>query len=227
MNLQQPPPSERIRLENLSLSSIRLLRTCIIKYEMQRGAHFPWRNTTNQWHALVAEIMLQRTRAEQVVAIYNDFTREYASPSDYASDNTTLSFNSLGLKWRAETLRQLAEILSRIDIPSDSESLLKLPSIGNYIASAFRSLHLGIRDFIIDSNVVRLYGRYFGFQTNGETRRKKWFIDLADKLTPKKRFKEYNYGLIDFTRDICRIKPLCSLCLLNRKCFYYQAREIP
>jgi A/G-specific adenine glycosylase len=59
---------------------------------------------------------------------------------------------------------------------------------GSYIASAYRSLHLRERDFIIDSNVIRLYGRFFGFSTDSETRRKRSFLELADRATPARRF---------------------------------------
>lgn len=217
--------SVTVEFKNIPFSTIRFFRNKIIEWEKQKGANFAWRSTNNRWHALTAEIMLQRTRAEQVERVYTYFIQRYNSPLDYVADSSTSTFTSLGLRWREKTFRQLAESLSKTGIPSDSETLLNLPSVGSYIASAFRSLHLGLRDYIIDSNVVRLYGRYFGFQTDGETRRKKWFIYLADRLTPKKRFKEYNYGLIDFTRDICRLKPLCSVCMLNRKCYYYQNRD--
>jgi DNA (cytosine-5)-methyltransferase 1 len=208
-------------LINIEPKTSTYFRNTIIKYEVINGARFAWRTTPNKWHALVAEVMLQRTQAPQVEKAYLTFTSKFTTPSGYLNDNNPLVFTSLGLKWREKTFRQLAEELSNTNIPSDTESLLKLPSIGDYIASAFRSLHLGIRDYIIDSNVVRLYGRYFGFETDGETRRKKWFIHLAEKLTPNKRFKEYNYGLIDFTREICRLKPRCSVCVLNRKCSYF------
>ena len=101
-------------------------------------------------------------------------------------------------------LKKLAKIISEKEISTDKKELLELPGIGEYIASAFRSLHFGIRDAIIDSNVVRLYGRFFGMKTDSETRRKKWIIELSNNLTPINEYKAYNYGLIDFTRKICK-----------------------
>ncbi|MFC1926218.1 hypothetical protein ACFLWV_00505 [Chloroflexota bacterium] len=218
--MKQSRPNKRFEFENIPASSVRFFRDNIINFERQSSTNFAWRSTTNRWHALVAEIMLQRTRAEQVVKAYADFTKKYDTPSDYVADCSASAFTSLGLKWREQTFRQLAEVLSKADIPSDSDNLLRLPGVGDYIASAFRSLHLRIRDCIVDSNVVRLYGRYFGFQTDGETRRKKWLILLADKLTPTRKFKDFNYGLIDFTKAICKPKPLCNSCILRDKCSY-------
>jgi A/G-specific adenine glycosylase len=193
----------------------------IINWGSKHYQSFPWRTTKNRWHALVAEIMLQRTRAEQVLPIYKSFCEIYETPSDYLKDDKASSFLSLGLIWRERELKKLSGILSKMEIPSDKKSLLELPGVGDYIASAYRSLHLGIRDIIIDSNVVRLYGRFFGFETDGETRRKIWFKELSERLTPETNIKEYNYGIIDFTRMVCKPKPLCNSCGLKEICHYH------
>lgn len=204
----------------VSQSDINYLRERIIKWGRQNYSNFPWRSTHNKWHALVAEIMLQRTRAEQVLPIYESFSAKYELPSDYLTDERPALFTSLGLHWREKELRKLAETLKETDIPLRREELLKLPGVGEYVASAFVSLHSGVRESIIDSNVVRLYGRFFGFKTDGETRRKKWFTELADKITPLQKFRDFNYGLIDFTRAVCKQKPDCNSCPLNTKCVF-------
>lgn len=182
---------------------------------------FPWRYTKNEWHALTAEVMLQRTKAEQVVPVYIQFCSKYKNPSDYLSNKNENIFESLGLRWRNKEFIKLARILVNQEIPEKKEELLRLPCIGHYISAAFRSLHLGARDVIIDSNVVRIYGRYFGFKTDGETRRKKWLIELADRMTPLKKFKDFNYGLIDFTKTVCKPKPVCKNCRIKIRCEYY------
>lgn len=197
-------------------------RSRILAWAARNSSGFPWRKTENKWHALVAEIMLQRTRAQQVLPVYESFSAQYGSPADFLADETDTTFASLGLSWRERELRKLAVILSQQPIPLTRQELLELPGVGDYISSAFLSLHSGKRDFIIDSNVVRLYGRFFGFDTDAETRRKKWFIELADRLTPIRKFRDFNYGLIDFTRTVCKPKPLCRQCVLRTKCHYPQ-----
>lgn len=202
-------------------SNTRYFREKIIAWGRRHSADFPWRKTTNRWHALVAEIMLQRTRAEQVLPAFELFAKQYALPSDYVRNKNASVFHSLGLFWREEYLTKLAAILCETDIPEDKESLLKLPGVGEYIASAYLSLHAGKREPIIDSNVVRLYGRFFGFETDGETRRDLSIRQLAELLTPKRDFKAYNYGVIDFTGAVCKPKPLCQECILRKKCNWY------
>lgn len=187
---------------------------------------FPWRDTENKWHALIAEIMLQRTRAEQVVNVYENFTKKYINPREFLLNNEENIFKSLGLPERNTSLKKLNEILVDSEIPATKNELIKLPGVGDYIASAMLSLHLNKRAAIIDSNVVRIYGRYFGFETNGETRRKKWFIELAELITPSRAFRKYNYGIIDFTREICKPKPLCLSCPLKKKCSFLNAPKV-
>lgn len=91
--------------------------------------------------------------------------------------------------------------------------------VGDYVASAFLSLHSNQREVLVDSNIVRFYSRFFGFEANAETRRQKWFKELAEKVTPNKNCKQFNYGLLDFTRKVCKAKkPLCDACLVAKKC---------
>lgn len=196
-------------------------RRKLIKWENNNFADFPWRFCKNKWHSLAVEIMLQRTKAEQVLPAFLDFCNKYPVPELYYNDIDANIFNSLGLQQRNREFKLLAKELISRDIPETKEELLKFPGVGEYVASAYLSLHQNKRSIIIDSNVVRLYGRFFGFDTDGETRRKKWFIELSEKLTPERKFYFYNYGLLDLPRNICRVKPVCNTCPLMRKCKFY------
>ncbi len=208
----------------LSAREIRYFRYKLLGWGRANFARFPWRYTSNRWHALVAEIMLQRTNADQVLSVYQEFCRRYPDPEKFLDDKDARVFRNLGLHWREKYLRFLAEKLSNNVIPESTTELRALPGIGDYAASAYLSMHLDCRAAIIDSNVVRLYGRFFGFDTDGETRRKSWMRNLAEKLTPRRNFRDYNYALVDFTRAICLPKPQCSICPIRRKCNY--ARHI-
>lgn len=189
-------------------------------------ANYPWRQKGNVWHAIVAEIMLQRTGADQVVPVYNNFVSRYPTPLSFLEDPDPDVFSTLGLYWRQQKLLELAEVLQNKPPLLDGDLTL-LPGVGAYVAAAVRSLHLGVPDVIIDSNVVRLYGRYFGFATDPETRRKSWFIALAKELTPLEasKCKSYNYGIIDFTRTVCRPVPRCADCFLKSFCIRGQSSE--
>jgi A/G-specific adenine glycosylase len=103
-------------------------------------------------------------------------------------------------------------------IPDDRSGLLTVPGIGDYITSAVLSFHLRGRDVLIDSNIVRLYGRFFGFSFNNETRKKKWLLNLAESITPSRNVREFNYAILDFAMKVCAMEPKCQACELFRRC---------
>lgn len=199
---------------------IAYFRKKLLTWEKENFVNFPWCFCDNKWHSLAVEIMLQRTKAEQVLPVFLDFCNKYPTPDKYYKSRANI-FNSLGLQQRNKDFKTLAKFLIEKSIPESKEELIKLPGIGEYVASAYLSLHQNKRAIIIDSNVVRLYGRFFGFDTVGETRRKKWFISLSQELTPKRSFYLYNYSLLDFPRSVCKIKPNCTKCILKKKCAYF------
>jgi len=180
---------------DLSRNDKAFLRTRLPKWHNETSKKpYPWRTTKNHWHAIIAEIMLQRTNVDQVMPVYNQFVTRFPTPqsfTDACRSEEMNCFQNLGLVWRNRLLFQLAEQLAKEGIPSDKKGLMRLPGVGDYIASAFRSMHLNKREAIIDSNIVRFYGRYFGFPTDNETRRKKWFKELALGITPRKNPRDY------------------------------------
>ena len=206
-----------------STNVIELFRRKLLEWSTRNFAPFPWRLTHNSFHALIAEIMLQRTKAEQVERVYTEFVRRYRTPEDVledTEDHLLSLLRPLGLHWRSVTILKLVAELHAGGIPNNLDDLLELPGVGPYAAAAFLSFHKGRRAVIVDSNVVRLYGRYFGFVTDPETRRFKQFLDLADRITPRRDFRKFNYALLDHTRMLCKHKPLCRSCPLNGNCCF-------
>jgi len=196
----------------VSDASIRQLRRSLVRWEKDNFAEFPWRACHNHWHCIAAEVMLRRTAATQVVPVFQWFAAKYETAEAFADDNEAAVFGQLGLRQREREFRKLAETLRGKRIPREPAKLLELPGVGPYVAAAYRCFHLHIRDVIVDTNVVRLYGRYWGFETDGGTRRKRWFIELAERVTPRRRFWWFNYALLDFTREICNQRPKCDEC---------------
>ena len=205
-------------------TTIRNIRRALLVWGRRNYRDFPWRHETSEFHALVAEVFLQRTRAEQVIPVYREFRKRFKSAKSLAkSHRSTLSrlTRSLGLNWRTPVLLRLARVIStkhRNKIPVDHQLLRELPGIGSYASAAFSSLHRGERAVIVDSNVVRLYGRLFGIRTHSESRRSKLLQEIGEALTPRKSADKFNYALLDFTREICRPIPKCLQCPILEHC---------
>jgi len=215
-------------LQNFQITDeeLALIQNIVVDWGERNYEYFPWRETENSFHALIAEMMLQRTKAEQVLHIYNEFVK--LCPSLKSAKNVNESqlrdtLHSLGLNWRIDNIVKLTKTLSeKGHVPLEYNSLIRLPGVGPYVASAFLSFHTDQRHFIIDSNVVRLWGRVFGLETDAETRRKKWFKELVDDITPETNVRCFNYAILDITRTLCKPKPLCNSCPLNGICSYYR-----
>lgn len=153
-----------------------------------------------------------------MLPVYGDFAERYPTPDQVAREKPATFarvVKPLGLHWRIALLRRMARVVSELGEPPDSsDELTKLPGVGPYAAAAYLSFHRNIRAVIVDSNIVRWLGRVFGFRTDAETRRKRWLIELADWLTPRQTFRQYNYAVLDLSMTICRRRPRCSKCPL-------------
>src|SRR5438876_10727281 len=102
---------------------------------------FPWRDTNNPYHILIAEMMLRRTQARQVIPVYNRFVAQFpdaemlakAPPGEVAE-----ILVPLGLSWRVPAFQQMAQVLvteHNGQVPTNYGTLLTLPGVGDYVAS--------------------------------------------------------------------------------------------
>jgi A/G-specific adenine glycosylase len=194
---------------------------------------FSWRNKTNPFHILVAEIMLQKTDVKKVSEVYDKFIERHPTPQDLASAELSelrKELALLGIHKRAERMKKLAEkIIFEYggEVPSEKEELLKLPGVGEYIANAVLCFAFSEDVPIVDTNVIRLLDRVFGVKSSKSrprTDRKIW--EFAAELVPKGKCREYNQALLDFAASLCTSKnPLSDICPENKICSYAKDRS--
>lgn len=201
------------------------LQSGIMEWWNHQSFSFPWRESNREeWELLVTEVLLQRTRANAVAAVHDAFFRQFSSPAALGSASVAEvegAMYSLGLSWRAKFLTQLGRRLHELGaVPETREEIESLPGAGPYVAGAFLALHRNRHATFVDANVVRLLGHYFGFGWDGETRRKRWFLDLVDRLFDHPyEPREFGYAVLDFTREVCSRTPdheACPSCIRAR-----------
>ncbi|GAH84120.1 unnamed protein product, partial [marine sediment metagenome] len=113
-------------------------------------------------------MMLRRTKADQVKMVYNQLFTEYPDIETMAkAENEKLEqiLYPLGLKWRTSAFSLVVrEVKEKYQyrIPETREELTALPGVGEYVAGALLSIAYGKKEWIVDSNIVRLFKRYFG-----------------------------------------------------------------
>lgn len=200
----------------------------LINWHLRTKRDYPWRRTKDPFRILVAEIMLQRTKANQVEAVYSSFIKQFPDSHTLSKanmHNIEEYFQRLGLMWRARLLRKLAaDLVEKHEgkVPQTREDLLKLPSIGEYVADAILSFAFQKDVAVVDSNVCRVLSRVFGMSSKGEARRDKRFRRKAEEILPKGKAREYNLAILDHAALICRPKrPRCPICPIRTMCSYY------
>ena len=192
-------------------------------WQLERRS-FPWRKKMPLWKALLTEVMLQRTRADQVSKSFRNLDSEYRVASQLSTmsvQDATRLFKPLGLVWRVPLFLRLAHEIARRKgrLRRTQDKLQELPGVGAYAAGAALSLHGGVRAVIIDSNTVRIVCRLKGIEPGPETRRKSWISDALEYLTPDTGFREFNYALLDLGAMICRPRsPECPRCPIQQFC---------
>jgi A/G-specific adenine glycosylase len=191
---------------------------------------FSWRKLSlTPFQALLAELMLQKTNANQVEKMFGNFIARYPDPKSILNlKQETLSniLQPLGLfNRRARDLKKISEIIHKNDdnLPSEKSELLKLPGVGNYIANAVLCFVFEQKVPMIDANVGRVMKRFYSFPVKGAPSRDRKLEEKMTALMPDARFKDFNLALIDLAALICIPRnPLCSECPLNLNCDYFK-----
>jgi A/G-specific adenine glycosylase len=210
-------------------SSININRTALseelLKWWAKNQRKFPWRKTQDPYRILISEVLLHRTKAEQVVPIYSEFIAKYPTIKDLSIaslDNIKKMLYPLGLHWRTKLLHKMSVLVAKEyggKIPSTKRELESLPGVSHYIASAVRCFAFDCPESLLDTNIVRILGRIFGIKTTDASRRSKRFQELSESILDKENTREFNYALIDLGALICKPKkPLCPACPLNQMC---------
>ena len=151
-----PVPAERRRF-----------RDRLFAWYRRHGRDLPWRKTSDPYHILVSEIMLQQTQVDRVLPKYAEWLGKYpslealaAAPDQEVAD----AWYPLGYNIRPRRLQTIArESVARYGgrLPADEETLLSFEGIGAYTAGAIRSRVRSERRFRYPSHgtVPRLWAR--------------------------------------------------------------------
>jgi len=214
-----------------SQEEIGRFRSILIDWYRKHGRIYPWRESQNPFHILIAEMMLQRTKADQVVPVYLNTIKLFPTAKDLVEaklNNLRRLLKPLGLAWRIPKFKKVAKALIQKfngAVPETREELSSLPGVGHYIAGAVLSIAYQKPEWIVDSNVVRLFRRYFGIAASSEGRRDAHVIELAKRYSSKRHPRECTLAILDHTALICvPISPRCRICPLRRNCAYFNRK---
>lgn len=214
--------------KNNNGEKIKIFRRRISKWTTNHLRDFPWRNTKEPYRILIAEIMLQQTSVKKVLPVYDNFIKKFPNIrklSEAKLESIREEIYSLGLIYRAENLLKISKLILEeygSAIPKSKKALLKLPGVGEYIASAIMCFAYDDQIPIIDATINRVYGRFFGFPFKMPYRApSKEIVSIAFSALPQGLARKFNYGLLDFAAKICpHYNPTCKTCFMNDECSF-------
>jgi A/G-specific adenine glycosylase len=193
----------------------------------------PWRSPDcTAWGVLVSEIMLQQTPVARVEPAWHDWLARWPRPSDLAAAgpaDVLRAWGKLGYPRRALRLREAATaITQRHDdvVPSDVDTLLKLPGIGAYTARAVAAFAYRKRCPVVDTNVRRVIARaVHGAGDAGPASTTRDLAD-ADALLPAddESAARMSAALMELGQVVCTARaPRCADCPVYDACAWVRA----
>jgi A/G-specific adenine glycosylase len=204
-------------------------RRRLLEWYRRNGRDLPWRRTSDPYHILVSEVMLQQTQVDRVLPKYHEWLAKYPSLEALATADETAvaeTWRPLGYNIRPRRLQSIArESVARYGgaLPSDEATLLSFKGIGAYTAGAVMSFAFGQRAAILDTNVARVLFRVFvgrGDPKAHAMRRHLW--EVSRTVLPMRLVFDFIQALMDFGATLCTArKPACPRCPLKAGCAAY------
>lgn len=193
----------------------------------QNRRDLPWREgmPRNPYYVWVSEIMLQQTRTEAVKPYFESWKRRFPTIEALAEAeeaDVLHAWQGLGYYSRARNLHKAArEIAEKYGgaIPEDKKDVRALPGIGEYTAGAILSMAYGKHEAAVDGNVLRVYARLYGIESDIlKSAVRKEITTLVEKTLPA-RAGDFNEALMDLGSEVCVPKhPKCEKCPLHGEC---------
>jgi A/G-specific adenine glycosylase len=204
----------------------RRFRQRLLAWYDRHGRDLPWRKTSDPYHILVSEIMLQQTQVDRVLPKYAEWLEKYPSLDALAAapeQEVTRTWYPLGYNIRPRRLQTIAhEAVQRYGgrLPADEQTLLSFKGIGAYTAGAIRSFAFRERAAILDTNVARVLFRVFvgkGDPKSHAMKRHLWQISAT--LVPARHVFDFNQALMDLGAMVCVARnPKCLVCPMTKSC---------
>jgi len=179
------------------------MRRTVMRYYRKHGRHdLPWRKTTDPYHILVSEIMLQQTQVARVMQKYQAFTQHFPSSCvlAQASLREVLSaWSGLGYNRRAKMLHEAGRTICHKYggvVPKTYKDLMCLPGVGPYTANAVCTFAYNIPVPMIETNIrtVLLHHLHAGEVNVSDNILLKEVEQLLDKAHPR----EWYWALMDY-----------------------------
>lgn len=177
-------------------------------------------------------MMLQQTQVDTVIPYFKRFMRRFPSIKKLAEadqQDVLKIWEGLGYYSRARNLHKAAIKVHENNgrLPDNYEELQSLPGIGPYCAAAIASIAFQEPVPVVDGNVLRVFARYWGIETDisKQATRK----DISNRLLaviPNEQPGDFNQAIMELGALTCRpSRPDCESCPLHTDCRAYREQR--
>jgi A/G-specific adenine glycosylase len=198
----------------------------------EHARDLPWRNDgVSPWGVLVSEVMLQQTPAARVIPAWESWLRRWPTPAALAAESpgeTVREWGRLGYPRRALRLHAAAVVIVERhegEVPSSYDELLALPGIGGYTAAAVAVFGFGACHAVLDTNVRRVYARFFdGVADTSSSSPGRAETVAALDLVPVDDPSRYSVAVMELGALLCTARtPQCGACPVAADCRWLAA----
>ncbi len=198
----------------------------LLAWFARHARDLPWRRERTPYRVWVAEVMLQQTQVEKVRDYYTRFIARFPTVAALAEaplEDVLKQWEGLGYYSRARALHRAAQevvIQFGCELPTDVDTLRRLPGIGAYTAGAIASIAFGIPAPAVDGNVRRVMARVLAWAAPDAAGLEAAVRAWMSTDTPG----AFTEALMELGATLCRPKsPQCLLCPWRDLC---QARAL-
>jgi A/G-specific adenine glycosylase len=202
----------------------------IEKWFLSNRRALPWRENRTPYRVWVSEVMLQQTQASTVAPYFRRWMKMFPTLKCLATaslEQVIKEWEGLGYYRRAKNLHETAKIIinNYAGVFPNTEKVLKtLPGIGSYTVGAILSFAFKKRVSALDINVLRVLSRFFG--SPHKISHKNYYENLLLTILPTKQSWIVMEGLIELGAQICKKRPLCDRCPLQKECLAYRENKV-
>ncbi len=177
-------------------------RKIVYDHFRRSGRDLPWRYTTNPYHIMVSEIMLQQTQVDRVAEKYQSFIKRFPSITSLARarlSSVLKAWQGLGYNRRAKFLHQAAQQIVRQHggrFPQTQDALVELPGIGEHTAAAIMAYAYDAPVVYIETNIRSVFIHHF-FPTRKKVSDAA-LLPYVEKMLDRKHPRRWYSALMDY-----------------------------
>lgn len=186
----------------LKSKDIQAFQAQIWDYYRCYGRTFQWRETSDPFHIVVSEVMLQQTQTFRVEPKFEQFINSFPTFKSLANASLAdvlIVWQGLGYNRRARFLQQLAmQVINEFDgiLPANPAQLETLPGIGKATASSICAFAFNKPTVFIETNIRTVFIAHFFKQQ--EKVHDRDIMPLVQQTIDHLNPREWYYALMDY-----------------------------